>query len=112
MNINLYFPLATLGSFSPTFVLLTQFPPCFLIILHHSKNFPTSPAFYPSFQLVNIPTYAQKYTQIAFELKSSLFMYACVCVCLVSQSCLTLCDPMDYIAGHAPLSVGVLRQEY
>ena len=30
----------------------------------------------------------------------------------VAQSCLTLCDPMDYIAHQAPLSMGFFRQEY
>ena len=28
------------------------------------------------------------------------------------QSCLTLCDPVDYIACQAPLSMGFPRQEY
>ena len=28
------------------------------------------------------------------------------------QLCPTLCDPMDYIAGQAPPSVGFFRQEY
>ena len=28
------------------------------------------------------------------------------------QSCPTLCDPMDYIAHKAPLSMGFSRQEY
>ena len=28
------------------------------------------------------------------------------------QSCLTLCDPMDYIAYQAPLSIEFSRQEY
>ena len=27
---------------------------------------------------------------------------------LVDQSCLTLCDPMDYIAHQVPLSMGIL----
>ena len=36
----------------------------------------------------------------------------CVCACSVTQSCLTLCDPMDYIACQAPLSIGFSRQEY
>ena len=31
---------------------------------------------------------------------------------LVAQSCLTLWDPMDYIAHQAPLSMGFSRQEY
>ena len=31
--------------------------------------------------------------------------------CLVIQSCLTLCDPLDY-THQAPLSVGFPRQEY
>ena len=35
----------------------------------------------------------------------------CVCV-LVAQSCLTLCDPRDYIARRAPLSMGSFGQEY
>ena len=34
-------------------------------------------------------------------------------VCIKSlQSYLTLCDPMDYIAHQAPLSMGFPRQEY
>ena len=28
------------------------------------------------------------------------------------QLCLTLCDPMDYIAHQAPLSMGLSQQEY
>ena len=31
---------------------------------------------------------------------------------LVTKSCLTLCDSMDYIACQAPLSMGFPRQEY
>ena len=31
---------------------------------------------------------------------------------LVAQSCLTLCDSMDYIAHQAPLSVEFSRQEH
>ena len=30
----------------------------------------------------------------------------------VTQSCLTLCDPMDYTAYQAPPSMGFIRQEY
>ena len=33
-------------------------------------------------------------------------------MCLVAQSCPILCDPMDYIAHQAPLSMWILRQEY
>ena len=29
--------------------------------------------------------------------------------CLVAQSCLTLCDPIDYVACQAPLSMGILQ---
>ena len=36
----------------------------------------------------------------------------CVVCCSVAQPCLTLCDPMDYIAHQAPLSMGFSRQEY
>ena len=32
--------------------------------------------------------------------------------CLVTQSCLTLGNPMDWIAYQAPLSMGFSRQEY
>ena len=32
--------------------------------------------------------------------------------CSVTQSCLTLCDPMDYIAHQAPLSMEFSRQKY
>ena len=39
-----------------------------------------------------------------------------MCVCLVTQLCLTLCDPMDltfpYGARQAPLSMEFSRQEY
>ena len=31
---------------------------------------------------------------------------------LTTQSCPTLCDPMDYIARQAPVSMGFSRQEY
>ena len=32
--------------------------------------------------------------------------------CSVTESCLTLCDPMDYIAHQAPLPMEFSRQEY
>ena len=32
--------------------------------------------------------------------------------CVCAQLCLILCDPMDYIACQAPLSMGFPRQEY
>ena len=35
----------------------------------------------------------------------------CAVLCLVVQSCLTLCDPMDG-SPPGPLSIGVSRQEY
>ena len=35
-----------------------------------------------------------------------------ICRCLVAKSCLILCDPLDYIACQAPLSIGFSRQEY
>ena len=34
---------------------------------------------------------------------NSVYLLLCVCVC--TQSCLTLCDPKDYIARQAPLSM-------
>ena len=34
-----------------------------------------------------------------------------ICYCSATQSCLTLCDPMD-CSPSAPLSVGFFRQEY
>ena len=36
----------------------------------------------------------------------------CCCYCLVTKSCLTLCDPMNCIALQAPLSMGFSKQEY
>ena len=33
-------------------------------------------------------------------------------LCVHAQSCLTLCNPLDYIACQAPLSMGFSRQEY
>ena len=35
----------------------------------------------------------------------------CAVLCLVSQSCPTLCDPMDY-SSQGPLSMGFSMQEY
>ena len=35
----------------------------------------------------------------------------CVCVCVRTQLCLTLCDPMD-CSPQAPLSMGFSRPEY
>ena len=35
-----------------------------------------------------------------------------MCVCVHTQSGLTLCDPMDYLAYQAPLSMETSRQEY
>ena len=32
--------------------------------------------------------------------------------CSVTESCLTLCDPMDYIAHQAPLFMEFSRQKY
>ena len=39
------------------------------------------------------------------------FSYPSWCVCVSAQSCLTLCDPIDY-SHQAPLSMGFPRQEY
>ena len=33
-------------------------------------------------------------------------------MCVLAQSCLILCDPMDYRTHQAPLSLGLSRQEY
>ena len=41
-----------------------------------------------------------------------LCVCVCVCVCARTQSCPALCDPMDYIAYQAPLSMEFSRQEY
>ena len=40
----------------------------------------------------------------------NMYVYARMCVCV--QSCLTLRDPMDYIAHQALLSMEFSRQEY
>ena len=38
----------------------------------------------------------------------------CVCArtCVQALVCPTLCDPMDYTACQAPLSMGISKQEY
>ena len=50
------------------------------------------------------------------EILSSIFSdhnAMSVCECEVTQSCPTLCDPMDYsLAYQAPPSMGFSRQEY
>ena len=43
------------------------------------------------------------------HMKHKIDCKADVCVCLVTQSCLTLCNPVDYIACQAPLSMGILQ---
>ena len=39
-------------------------------------------------------------------------LFLSLLLCLVAKPCPTLCDPMDYVACQAPLSVGLPRQEY
>ena len=46
--------------------------------------------------------------QILYHLSHQSTML-CYVLCLVAQSCLTLCDPMDYIARQVPLSMGILQ---
>ena len=54
----------------------------------------------------------------AFLGKFGTYKGHCVCVCvrassiMRAQSCLTLCDPMDYVARQASLSMEFSRQEY
>ena len=33
-------------------------------------------------------------------------------MCSVAKLCLTLCNPMDYVACQSPLSMGFSKQEY
>ena len=47
----------------------------------------------------------------ACYLPDSMLITPVLGACLVTQSCLTLCDPMDYIACQAPLSMALSRQE-
>ena len=47
----------------------------------------------------------------ACYLPGSMLITPVLGACLVTQSCLTLCDPMDYIACQAPLSMALSRQE-
>ena len=43
--------------------------------------------------------------------KSPCVLYSRELACLVAQSCLTLCNPMDH-SPLAPLSMGFSRQQY
>ena len=43
---------------------------------------------------------------------SYLPMSKCLGICILSHLCMTLRDPMDYIAHQVPLSMGFSRQEY
>ena len=57
-------------------------------------------------------TYTENTRNIAY-LYIYIYIYACKRVCVLSHfSCVWLCDPMDYIAWQAPLSMGSSRQEY
>ena len=53
----------------------------------------------------------------SFGLKSLLFLfylfiYVCAVLCLVTQSCLTLCDPIDCSPARLLCPCGFSRQEY
>ena len=45
------------------------------------------------------------------ELQPDWVSSCILCAVISAQSCLSLCDPMDYIAHQAPLSMGFSRQE-
>ena len=51
-----------------------------------------------------------------FQPSTAIFFYlfycCCCCCCLVPESCPNHCDTIDYIACHAPLSVGFPRKEF
>ena len=53
--------------------------------------------------------YFYKYVRTSSDLSLIYFLVLGV---LGAQLCLTLCDPVDYIACQAPLSMGFSRQEY
>ena len=48
----------------------------------------------------------------AWGFKSLFFRSLLLCCCLVTKSCPTLCDPMDYSLPQPPLFMGFSRQEY
>ena len=52
-------------------------------------------------QKIELP--AEEYETLSIEWKVKV---------LVTQLCLTLCDPMDYIAHQVPLSMSFSKQEY
>ena len=55
-----------------------------------------------------ITCYRRRYGQPDHKPKSHVSGTS-ICV-KVAQSCPTLCDPMDYIACQAPLSMGILQE--
>ena len=56
--------------------------------------------------------YSVRFSQNESLRTKSWLNLTCVCVCSVAQSRLTLCDPMDYTASQAPLSIGFSSQDY
>ena len=66
---------------------------------------------------IRSPTNAYEFVKWIQGYKERLYILCfpsdplCVCV-LVTQSCPTLCDPMDCTASQAPLSMGFSGQEY
>ena len=46
-----------------------------------------------------------------YDVRQRLFHSIVCAVCLVAQSCRTLCDPMDYSPPHSSVH-GFSRQEY
>ena len=63
-----------------------------------------------------IPTQVTTVYEVEFPVLYSRFSFVryfiVCCCCLVAKSSPTLCDPMDYIAHQALLSMGFPRQEY
>ena len=80
-----------------------------MLSLPHWPTFPwISPTHFIGFSLDKIPT--GRLPQSLQYLPSPL-PYHMLCAKLL-QSCVILCNPMDYIACQAPLSMGISRQEY
>ena len=92
----------------------------------HSTAYPVNPNHPPSFSLLGFYKYAIYFSLFSFSfeitVKYTLLIPSCILIrisgfiplsfvkVLIVQLCLTLCDPIDYTACQAPLSMAFSRQ--
>ena len=68
-----------------------------------------SPGYLPDQGILTPPALAGEFFTTSATQEAQYYIYNyCAVLCLVAQSCLSLCNPMD-LALQAPLSLGILQ---